>query len=303
MSKNTLEDIRRQIETLDEKIHDLVMKRAEVMARMDDVARKSGEDISRQEMDISFIRRLLARHAGALPPVSVARIWRELSAAILLPQMARKIAVTVPDGVSGVMAWDMAKDYFGSALPMQRVANPLAALSLVKEKDVAHAVLPWPENDAPQPWWRFLLDEAGDKPMRISARLPLGENRSDNGNPEHKCLAVSRAPYAPTGDDRSFIILQLEHRVSRARIVDKAKALGMTPLSLHSSQSNHPDYNDHLLEVVGYAGDDDGKLAQLLKLLESDDGRAVFVGGYPTPPVYDGVMRPPAAATPIKKSA
>jgi hypothetical protein len=138
--------------------------------------------------------------------------------------------------------------------------------------------------------------------MRIVARLPLGELRSDNGNPEHKSLAVARVPYKATDADRSFIVLQLEHRVSRARIVDKAKALGMTPLSLHSSQSNHPDYNDHLLEVVGYVGDDNEKLAQLLKSLESDQGRAVFAGGYPVPPVYDEAPKP-AATTPIKKTA
>ena len=299
---STLEEIRRQIESLDDKIHDLLMKRVEVMARMNDLTRKAGEETVQPDQDIGFVRRLLARHMGALPRESVTRIWREICAAALLTQTARKVAVTVPDGANGLIAWDLAKDYFGSALPMQKVANPLAALSLVKEKDVAFAVMPWPENDSPQAWWRFMLEEVGERPMRIVARLPLGEYKSDNGTPLHKSLAVARVPYKATENDRSFIVLQLEHRVSRARIVDKAKALGMTPISLHSSQSNHPDYNDHLLEVSGYVGENDGKLAQLLSLLESDNGRAVFAGGYPVPPVYDEAVKPVAASA-IKKSA
>lgn len=300
---NSIDEIRRQIESLDDKIHDLLMKRVEVMARMNDLTRKAGEETMQPERDTGFIRRLLARHSGALPRQSVARIWRELCAAALLTQTARKVAVTVPDGANGLIAWDLAKDYFGSALPMQKVANPLAALSMVKEKDVAYAVMPWPENEQPQAWWRFLLEEVGERPMRIVARLPLGENKADNGNPLHKSLAVARVPYKATEADRSFIVLQLEHRVSRARIVDKAKALGMTPISLHSSQSNHPDYNDHLLEVSGYVGERDAKLTQLLTLLESDNGRAVFAGGYPVPVVYDEPVKPTAAPSVIKKSA
>jgi hypothetical protein len=238
-----------------------------------------------------------------MPRESIARIWRELCAALLLTQKAQKVAVTVPDSQLGLISWDMAKDYFGSVVPLHKVANPMAALSMVKEQEVVFAVLPWPENDGAQPWWRFLLDEGADRPMRIVARLPFGEQRSDNGNPQHKSLVVARLPYDGTGDDRSFIALQLEHRISRGRIVDKAKLLGMTGISLHSCTSSHPDYNDHLFEVAGYVGDDGEKMRKLLELLESDNGKAVFVGGYPVPPLYDEPEKPSATISSIKKSA
>lgn len=304
MSNSALEEIRRQLDSLDDKIHDLLMKRAEVSARLGELARKAGVPTGGPAQEAALISRLLARHAGPMPRESVARIWRELCAAALLGQAAQKVAVTVPDTPQSLISWDMAKDYFGSVLPLHKVANPLAALSMVKEKDVAFAVLPWPEMDAAQPWWRFLVDENGDNAMRIVARLPLGEHKSDNGNPEHKSLVVARTAFTGGAEDRCFIGLQLEHRVSRGRIVDKAKALGMIALSLHSAQSAVPDYNDHLLEVTGFAGAaDEGKLPQLLALLESDHGKAAFVGGYALPPLYDASEKLAPVTSINKKTA
>lgn len=304
MSNSAIDETRRQIESLDEKLHDLLMKRAEIVARLHDLQRKNGEGVLAQlPQETVLIRRLLARHRGTMPRESVARIWRELCASSLLAQDARKVAVTVPDPLSGPVQWDMAKDYFGGVVPLQKVINPLAALSLVKEKDVAFAVLPWPENDGLQGWWRFLLDENGDRPLRIVARLPLGELSSDNGNPLHKSLVVARVPYEGTGDDRSFIALQLEHRISRARIIDKANALGMKGISLYSCTSAHPDYNDHLLEVAGYVGTDRAPVENLLAVLESHDGKAAFVGGYPVPLLYDAQPQDGGSITSLKKRA
>lgn len=300
MSQSPLDEIRRQLESLDEKIHDLLIKRAEVAGRLADLQRKANAEVLQPDGEAALIRRLLARHSGIMPREAVARIWREVCATVLMTQKTRKVAVTAPDSPFGLISWDMAKDYFGSVVPLQKVANPLAALSLVKEKDAAFGVLPWPEDDAPQPWWRFLLDEAGDKPMKIVARLPLGEYKSDNGNPEHKALVVARLPVAAKAEDRTFIVMQLEQRISRARIVDKARMLGMTALSMNSTKSAAPDYTDHLLEVTGYA---DEKLPQLLKALESEYGKAVFAGGYPVPPLYDEQPTSTATVAAIKKSA
>lgn len=303
MSQSALDDIRRQLDQLDEKIHDLLMKRADVVGRLGDLLRKNNMPATSPAHDNALIGRLLDRHQGPLPREAVVSLWREMIGASLAVQGGQNAAITVPDNHAGLLFWDMAKDYFGSVLPLQKVANPLAALSMVREKEAAFAVMPWPENEAAQPWWRFLLDESGTtQPMRIIARLPLGEHKGDNGNPEHKALVVARLPLAAAEGDRSFIVMQLEHGVSRARIVDRAKSLGLTPVSLHTSASASPDYNDHLLEVTGYRDTDAAKLDKLLALLESEYGKAVFVGAYPRPPLYDDVGKP-APVTAIKKSA
>ena len=285
MSENSPEEIGRQLEKLDDSIHDLLMKRADMAARLADMLKKDGADHpARPDREAAVIARLLARHRGSLPREALARVWREFFAGAY---PAKKAAIAITDPVAGLIAWEMACNYFGSVLPLNKVANPMLALSMVKDREAAFAVLPWPENEGPHPWWRFLMDETGKNPMRIVARLPMGEYASDNANPVHKELVVARVPFAPTQDDRTFIALHLEHRVSRARIVDKAQVAGLRAVSLHSSASNQPDFNDHLLECTGYESGDSEKLPRLLKLLESDGGRAVFVGGYPVPLQYD----------------
>lgn len=302
MSQSVLDDIRRTIDQLDEKIHDLLIKRAEAASRLTELLRKNEQPTVSPAHDNALLRRLLDRHQGPMPREAVVSLWREMIGASLAVQGGQNATVTVPDNQAGLLFWDMAKDYFGSVLPLQRVVNPLAALSMVREKEAAFAVMPWPENEAPQPWWRFLMDDSGAQPMRIIARLPLGEHKKDNGNPVNKALVVARLPFDVTEVDRSFLILQLEHRVSRARIVDKAKALGLTPLSLHTSAGGSPDYNDHLLEVTGFKAGDTTKLEKFLSLLESDMGKIVFAGGYPQPPLYDDVASPVKIAS-MKKSA
>lgn len=299
MQNNAVDEVRRQIESLDEKIHDLLMKRAEVIKRLAGLREKADLPPHCPDRDMAQLSHLLARHHGEFPRESVMRIWREMTGAALMAADKRHAAVTVPDGPTGMIFWDMAKDYFGSVMPLHKVVNPLAALSMVRENEVAFAILPWPDDRDAQSWWRFLIDESGKQPMRIISRLPFGEYKSDNGNPEFKALVVARMDYQQTADDRAFIALQLEHSISRARIVDKAKAMGLTALSLYTTASSSMDYNDHLLEVTGMGPD--VAVDRILKLLESDHGKAVMVGAYPVPPIYDAAPGDNVAT--IRKSA
>jgi len=286
MSK-TVDGIRQQIDALDNKIHDLLMKRADLVMKIGEEKRKSKVQIIQPDREAIMVRRLLDRHQGPLPKEAVVRIWRELVGAVSLLQTGLKVAVTVPDDHAGLMIWDMAKDYFSSVLPMHKASNPLAALAQVREKEATFAVLPWPEDETANPWWGYLLGETGDEGMRIMARLPFGNRTKDEPNPEYRALVVARLKYETSGNDRSFIALELEENVSRARVVDKAKAQGMTALSLHSAPSMRPGKKLHLLEVEGFLSPEEDIYEKLVKFFDDPEARGVCLGGYPVPPVYE----------------
>ena len=218
----SVQSIRQQIDTLDNKIHDLLMKRAELVLKIGEEKRKSKVQIIQPDREIIMIRRLLERHKGLLPKEAVVRIWRELVGAVLLLQTGLKVVVSVPDDHTGLIYWDMAKDYFSSVLPMQKASNPLSALAMVREQEATFAVLPWPEDDEDKPWWGYLLDETGSQAMRVVARLPLGDRSDDEPNPEYRALVVARLTYECSGDDRSFIALDLDQDISRAKIIETA---------------------------------------------------------------------------------
>jgi len=288
MMATAVEEIRKQIDQLDNKIHDLLMKRADLVLNIGAQKKRSNVPVVQPGREIIMLRRLLGRHEGPLPREAVVRIWRELVGAVSLLQTGLKVAVTVPeDPHSGLAYWDMAKDYFSSVLPMQKVSSPLAALAMVREGEATFGVMPWPEDNEPNPWWGFLMGEGGEEPMRIIARLPLGDRTKDDPT-AWRGLVVGRINFDDTGDDRSFIALELDRDISRGRIVDKAALLGLEALSLHSCPLNAAPRTYHLLEVDGHITSGDSRLDELLTSLDtSNDGKIVALGGYPVPPIYE----------------
>ncbi len=286
MSK-TVDSIRQQIDALDNNLHDLLMKRAELVLKIGEEKRKNQVQIIQPDREAIMVRRLLARHRGPLPKEAIIRIWRELVGAVSLLQTGLKVVVTVPEDHTGLIYWDMAKDYFSSVLPMHKASNPLAALAMVREGDATFAVMPWPEDDQNNPWWGYMLEESGDQGMRIMARLPLGDRSKEEPNLEHRALVVARLRYETSGEDRSFIAIDLQEDISRGRIVDKAGALGLTALSLHTCPAMRPGRKLHLLEVDGYVDPEGDLNEKLAGLFEDQDAKSVCLGGYPVPPVYE----------------
>ncbi len=311
----TVNEIRQEIDSLDNKVHDLLMKRAELVLHIGEEKRKSNVQVVQPDREIVMLRRLLARHQGPLPKEAVVRIWRELVGAVSLLQTGLKVVVTVPEDHTGLMYWDMAKDYFSSVLPMARAGNPMAALAMVREGEATFAVMPWPEDNAAQPpWWSYIIDDSNEKPMRIVARLPLGDRSRAESNPEFKALVVGRLKFDTSGEDRGFIALELDSTVSRAKIVDKLGVLDLKARSLYSAGNGNGNGKGgrslHLAEVDGFVAADDKRLKELLKSLDCPEGRAMSLGGYPVPPVYEdkvGKNAAPATAEiksdPEKKSA
>src|SRR3546814_15977852 len=79
MSDNTpsLDDLRREIDEIDDAIHDLLMRRTE-LARQIGRAKGQGAVFMRPGREARVLRRLVARHTGPFPKPVVTRIWREI---------------------------------------------------------------------------------------------------------------------------------------------------------------------------------------------------------------------------------
>lgn len=286
MSKG-LDELRRRIDSLDDRIHDLLMERAAVVAEIGAEKARSGAPTVQPAREFRVLRRLLGRHRGALPAAVLVRIWREMVGAAGALQTDLRVAVCVT-GEKTQSLWDMARDYFGSAIPAQRVANPLTAIAQVREGECAFAVLPWPEDGDENPWWSYLDgDEAGGgQPLRIVVRLPFGDRAGQTPDPAHLGLIVARAAFEETGEDRSFLLIDADHSLSRARIVSVAKEAGFSPLSVHSRRSGGPNAPArHLLEVEGFARPE--QIEAFGKKLEDSAAHCLCIGGYPVPPMFE----------------
>ena len=262
-----LDAIRRKIDALDDRIHDTLMERAELVLKIGEEKRKKNIQVVQPAREARMIRRLLDRHKGVLPEMAVVRIWRELVGAVSLLQTGLKVAVSMPEGRGEY--WDMARDYFGSCLPMQKCGSPLSAISAVREGKATFAVVPWPENEETQPWWVYLgANGSGNDALNIIIRLPHGDDPASQ-NPDERALVVSKSGFDDSGDDRSFLLIQCDQTVSRGRIVDVAKKLGMEAFSLSSMRTTNADQPCfHLIEVDTYLNDKDDRVAKFADTLE-----------------------------------
>lgn len=279
-----LDDIRKQIDALDDRIHDTLMERAELVLKIGEEKRKNKIQIVQPAREARMLRRLLTRHRGALPEMAVVRIWRELVGAVSLLQTGLKAVVAgTSDGNNEY--WDLARDYFGSCLPLQRAPSSLSAVSTLKDGTTTFAVVPWPSDEDEQPWWTYLGPNAPD-PLYIIVALPYGRD-PENPDPVHRALVVSKAGFDASGEDNSFLLIQCDQTISRARLVDLAKKSGLTALGLFSKRTgNQSAPAVHLMEVEDYIAADDERLKNFLKNIDDPGANAVCVGGYPVPPSY-----------------
>lgn len=273
-----LDDLRREIDEIDDALHDLLMRRTEVVLKIG-AAKQKGRPFFRPGREAAILRRLAARHAGAFPMAALLRMWREMVSALTRVQGAYAVAVCSPEDQRSIY-WDLARDHFGSTTPMIAANTPIGAVRCVSDGTATIAVVPWPmEEDEADPWWRYLLS-ADPKTPRIIARLPfLARTTREDGD----ALALAAVPMEPTGDDRTMLGIEMSVDVSRGRLKDSLESCGLTTVQFRTHHLGNGAGAVHLVEVEDYVPADDPRLALLAEKLGDALTRALPVGVYATP--------------------
>jgi chorismate mutase-like protein len=279
-----LDDLRREIDDLDARIHDLLMRRAEVVER---IARAKagaglGGALMRPGREAQVLRRLLARHKGSLPPAVIVALWRELMSAFLRLQGPLEVAVwpgaEQSDGAT-LGFWDLARAHFGATTPMTLHESAAQALRAVSERPGAVAVLPEPGDEEADPWWPYLVSRAPGAP-RIVARLPFA--RLDDGSARQpSAVVVASFEAEATGDDFAYLGLAVTGEASRARIASWLTQAGFEGRILVSVAGAGGPI--HLAEVAGHVPAADPRLDALVAASEGLVDRVVVVGGFAAP--------------------
>ncbi|MCE2493556.1 MAG: chorismate mutase [Alphaproteobacteria bacterium] len=284
MSKepNTLAALRREIDRIDTSIHDLLMRRSELVGRVDAVKKRGSSFPTgmRPGREAKVLRRLILRHRGALPAVVVARVWRELISAFTRLQGQLTVAVCAPEMSVGY--WDLARSHFGSTTPMSLHRSPFVVMREVVRGEATVGVLPMPESDDEDPWWPLLAAET-DNTLKIISRLPFVEDKSSRFE-DLVALVVSKIPQDNTEDDRTLIVIAANAPISRASINELLRSAALIGRSVTAldRREDRPEWL-HLVEVEGYLADDDPKIVALIEEGQGRIRRIVAIGGFANP--------------------
>lgn len=278
MSKK-LSEIRVEIDSIDNQVHDLLMQRADLVSSVALAKQKEGLQIVHPAREAKLMRRLLSRHKAPLPRATVVRIWRELISSVSLLQAGLSVVVSSDD--RGECAyWDVAKNYFGSAIPMTKISGVTNTIAEVRDGDAYFAVLPWPAAESQSPWWDSFLNQNDDeKTLSVICALPYGQSTFDSEMAvDSRAVIVSKIDFMPSDDDISFIGVKLGVEASLDRIKIAAKDAGLSVLNLFRADDSY------LLEVTGYYNQDSKMIETLQKILGDECLYCKAVGGYPVIP-------------------
>lgn len=284
-----IDDLRREIDGIDDAIHDLVMRRAQLAEALGGMRAGDRVDLVRPAREAVTLRRLAARHTGPFPVQALTRIWREMMGALACLEGPFAVAVFAPEDRRGF--WDVARDHYGSSTPMLPVNSPAAAVRAVADGTASVAVVPVPDEDDPDPWWRFLMSEDAKTP-RIVARLPFCGRGNARGD-DREALAIALLPHEATGDDCTLLGIELSEDVSRGRIKDPLEAAGLPTISFRSwFGRDSAETPIHMIEIADFVGSQDPRLAAVTAALGEKLLRLTPLGGYAVPLAASGDKKP-----------
>ncbi|HEY4944435.1 MAG TPA: hypothetical protein VII56_23605 [Rhizomicrobium sp.] len=253
-------DLPVKLDALDDKIHDLLIRRAQ-MAEATSPAQQAVR-----------LRRLAARHTGSLPFPVLLRIWREMMAASASPQ--RVIHVYSADRAGPFR--DLARDLFGSQVAMKSHLSATAIAQECTGDAEAFGVVPPPESDENARAWWAQLTPSGQKGPRVVATLPL------TGAPA--AYVIGTLGPEPSGDDTTLLLLEAGDTLSLTKLQSVLKQAGLeSRLLAVTRDAAKSSSRQHLLEIAGFVRDDDPRLGALLELEGDAILRVACVGSYANP--------------------
>jgi len=109
---HSLADLRVQIDSLDQRLLDLLNQRARVAEQVGEVKKREGTPFFRPDRVAQVIDKIQHANGGPLKDLHVAAIWREIMSACLALESPQRVAVLGPEGTFCEQA---AVEYFGGA--------------------------------------------------------------------------------------------------------------------------------------------------------------------------------------------
>ena len=288
MSQNKdLKKLRKEIDRIDEAIHDLLIARFETSEKIG-VMKGSDAVYFRPAREAELLKNLVNRHRGRLPAAVLVRLWREILS-----------SSTALQGDFGVSAFGkgsnqscriLAEDHFSRQAVSSGGTTVKTVLRAVSTGKTAVGVLPFPGSDdkAGEDWWTLILprhsQERGEN-LQVIGRLPFCTTQAALDQ-RQGAIMVAATPVEPTGDDHSFLVLEAPEKLSRSALQSMMNNSDLhRPLIL--GESCHAGRFLYLCEVAGFFSPDDERLNSFVARNRDRVIQIVSIGAFARPILCD----------------
>lgn len=273
---DSLTPLRQEIDSIDKNLHDLLMRRAEIVGEIGRQKASDGGPTFRPAREAQLLRRLLARHEGDLPKAVLVRLWREIISSSTRMQGDFSVGYCPMEGDGAALR--LANGQFGLDANVVKHASAAQVVLAVGRGDVTVGLVPLPHSSDSPEWWAEMRNVPK---VRIVARLPWFLEGSENGDALGAFVLSAWEP-EESGEDRSVLTFACENDVSRGRFSELA---AQNDLDVDTQAvAAGPDGSGgrvHLLDVAGFVSDDDPRVRGLATMLDNAEPR--WLGAYAVP--------------------
>jgi chorismate mutase/prephenate dehydratase len=284
---SSLTSLRREIDDIDDQIHDLLMRRIDIAHAIGEQKDQKRGIAYRPAREAQIMRRLAARHRGPFPFAVAVRIWREIISASLGVEGKFVVSVYVPEPLEAGLAFlSLARTFFGSETPILQAQTEAGVLRAVRDGKASVGVLPITSDThttraSAEPWW-YTLTAGGSERPRIVATLPWLPS-GEAGADAPRAMAVARLAPEASGDDISLIAFESTENISRDRIRREAENAGLALDWAATWTAEGGATRWQLAEIDGFVPESDRRLGTLIGALEEEVLRFVNLGCYAKP--------------------
>ena len=191
-----LDDIRREIDTIDAQMLELLQKRFEAsqsVRKAKDARGETGGTPVRPAREAALMRKLIAARREPLPLDFLVYLWRSILASSTLLQADASVNVS-RDVFDNPDLRDTLRCHFGR-IPVVAHDNDGAALDVAEKDSAAMALLPLHGD-----WPRSLAGRL-DSGLAITGAVPFV-----TGKDAPELIVISHAPIEPTGQDETVVV-------------------------------------------------------------------------------------------------
>ena len=171
----SLEVLRKEIDSIDEQVHRLLMARGDIIDRL--ISVKQTQEVGsafRPAREADMMRRLVQRHKGILPLDTAESIWRVIISTFTHVQAPFSVHADLSAG--DAMMRDSVRFHFGFTVPFVPHVGAAGVVEAVSESKGDLGLVPAFDTTRGGAWWTALEFESAPK---IIARLPFVE-RADH---------------------------------------------------------------------------------------------------------------------------